>query len=276
VLQAFKSKRLKILSYLTIIIFIISFNIFLPLANGLRSLDSTIGEAPIIDGSLDSTSEEWDKAKTYSLLLNNTPTDLGLPIEIGLIQDKNNLYIYIEFELETEYRSEEEFFGLIISENSSFESDNFIDAKILQFENTSTQTYNYLDYYINQSSFYQDTESDGEAAASIVNLQSIYEFSIPINNIEANNSVEDSYLQLGHTYAINFTYGDSPLYPEGIIKRKTVLVNIEENASEGISIDYKLILQILSYIIFAGLGILLGFYIYKIVILKRKIERIKG
>jgi hypothetical protein len=274
--QVFNIKRFRILSYLAIIIFIITINSLFPFVIGIKTIDSTIGNPPIIDGSITSTDNEWDDAETYSIILNKTPTELGLPIEIGVMQDQNNLYIYVEFEIEIEYRSEEEFFGLIISKNSSYEKNCFIDAKILQFQNTSTNTYQFLDYYINNSIFYPDSESQGTAAADVESLISIYEFRVPINNIEANNSLEDSFLEAGSSYAFNFTYGSTQSYPDGILKSTTVLINLEDKPIEPLTINYKLILQVFSYVIFGILGAVFGYYIYKIVNLRRKIERIRA
>ncbi|MEJ2279777.1 MAG: hypothetical protein P8Y70_18840, partial [Candidatus Lokiarchaeota archaeon] len=245
-------------------------------AFGIKTIDSTIGKAPIIDGSLHSTSDEWDGANTYTIMLNNTSEEDGLPITLGIIQNDNHLYIYIQYNIEAQYHSQTEFFGLIISKNSSYERNDFVDAKILQFENISTDTYKYLDYYINQSTFYQDTEVNGEGAAKIVSQTSTYEFSLPIDNVEANNSGQDVYLKTGSTYAFNLTYGESPVYPGGIIKYNTVEISIKQKPSSLIQIDYNFVLRILSYIIFTILGVLFGYYIYRIVILKRQIERIKG
>ncbi|TFF88862.1 MAG: hypothetical protein EU550_00465 [Promethearchaeota archaeon] len=274
--QVSNIKRFRILSYLAIIIFIVIINSLFPFVIGIKTIDSTIGNPPIIDGSITSTDNEWDDAETYSIILNKTPTDLGLPIEVGVMQNQNNLYIYVEFEIEVQYRSEEEFFGLLISKNSSYERNCFIDAKILQFQNTSTSTYQFLDYYINESLFYPDSESQGTAAADVESLISIYEFRIPINNVDANNSLEDSFLELGSTYAFNLTYGSVPNYPEGILKSTTVLINLEQKPVEPLTINYKLILQVCSYVIFGTLGAIFGYYIYKIVNLRRKIERIRA
>ena len=64
------------------------------------------------------------------------------------MQDDSNLYISVQFELVIGVHENTEFFGLIISNSSSIEQEEFLDAKIIQFSNKTTNDFDYLDYHI--------------------------------------------------------------------------------------------------------------------------------
>ncbi|MFW9999917.1 MAG: hypothetical protein ACFE9Q_05585 [Candidatus Hodarchaeota archaeon] len=231
-----------------------------------EEIDSEFGESPLIDGYIDLLSGEWNKATKEEFLLKD------LPIKCWVMQNDNNLYISIQLELEPGEHELTEFIGLVISNSSSENKEDFIDAKIVQFSNISENEFDYFDYYINNSIFSIDTENNGDGAANLNGLTSTYEFSIPINNIIENN--EDVVLDYGNTYAFNITYGDTPIYPNGVKKSAIVLINLKSIPSSSSPLT-NIILYALCILVFSVVGIIYGFYIYKIFRLKEKIERIK-
>ncbi|MFX1570647.1 MAG: hypothetical protein ACFFCV_20095 [Promethearchaeota archaeon] len=229
-------------------------------------IDSKFGESPVIDGYIDLLSGEWQKATKKEIFLED------LPIKCWVIQSDENLYISLQLELESGYHNITEFIGLIISNSSSENKENFKDAKIIQFSNISANQFNYFDYKINNSVFSIDNENNGNGVAKMEGYTSIYEFSIPIKN--ETNSGEDVVLNFGNSYAFNITYGDIPSYPNGIKKSTIVLINLESVSSSTPTLS-NVFLFVLCIMIFSVLGILYGFYIYKIFKLKEKIQRLK-
>ncbi|UCD01063.1 MAG: hypothetical protein JSV23_09280 [Promethearchaeota archaeon] len=248
--------------------FIIS-SFFVPNVYGLQEeIDSEFGESPIIDGYIDFSSNEWNEAT-------KVPIELGdLPISLWVMQDEINLYISIQFELEGYAHKDTEFVGMIISNSSSIIPEEFLDVKIVQFSNKTSNDFIFLDYNINNSEFLNDTKQNGMGAAKIEGIDSTYEFSIPINEVGGDENMQDVLLEYGNMYAFNITYGETPVYPGGIKKSEIVLITIK-NLSITEPPLWDLVFFILNIIIFSILGILYGFYIYKIFKLKEKIERIK-
>ncbi len=231
-----------------------------------EEIDSKFGDSPEIDGYIDLFSGEWNKATKVELFLDD------LPIKFWVMQNEENLYISVQFDLVLEYHNATEFIGLIISNSSSEDKEEFIDAKILQFSNISVNIFNYFDYYINNSIFSIDTEKNGDGAANLDGTTSTYEFSIPIKNTFENE--EDVVLDYGNTYAFNITYGDVPIYPNGIKKSTIVLINLGSLPSSLPTLT-NIILFAFCIVIFSILGILYVFYIYKIFRLKANIKRVK-
>jgi hypothetical protein len=119
-----------------------------------------------------------------------------------------------------------------------------------------------------------DTRYDGTGAAKLKGDVSIYEFSLPIGQTNTNGESEDSISDY-ESYAFNITYGENPAYPQGIIKSEIVLINIKEPIEKKLILT-DLVLIILSIIVFSLIGILFGYYIYKIFKLKEKIERLRS
>lgn len=231
-----------------------------------EEIDSGFGETPEIDGFIDLSSQEWNKAT-------KVPIDLGgLPISLWVMQDDSNLYISVQFELEIGEYEHTEFLGLIISNSSSIEQEAFLDAKIIQFSNISTNNFDYLDYHINNSVFLNDTDYNGKGAATIEGKDSTYEFSIPIK--EGVGDEEDVHLDFGNSYAFNITYGYIPIYPSGIKKSTIIVINIKSYTASGPPLG-NITPLVLCIVVFSILGILYGYYIYKIFRLKDNIERIK-
>ncbi|MCK4370575.1 MAG: hypothetical protein KAV01_02970 [Candidatus Lokiarchaeota archaeon] len=231
-----------------------------------EEIDSGFGDAPVINGFIDLSSQEWNKAT-------KVPIDLGdLPISLWVMQDDSNLYIAVQFELVIAVHKDTEFFGLIISNSSSIEPEEFLDAKIIQFSNKSTNDFDYLDYNINNSVFLNDTDYNGNGAATIEGKDSTYEFSIPIK--DGVGGEEDVLLDFGNSYAFNLTYGDMPIYPSGIKKSSIILINIKSYTASESPLG-NIAPLVLCIVVFSILGILYGYYIYKIFRLKDNIERIK-
>jgi len=234
-----------------------------------EEFDATFGEAPIIDGEIDDSIDEWKTASKNSINL----TDL--PIDLWIMQDKSKLFISVQVDLELSAHNSTEFVGLLISNSSSENQEDFTDAKIVQFTNIQTNDFDYLDYYINNSEFLNDTNYHGEGAGKLDGKVSVYEFSIPINQPLTNGYEEDTLLEYGEIYALNISYGKTPSYPDGIIKSEIILIEIfEPSEEEQFLID--VILLVLTIIVFSIVGILSGYYIIKIFKLKEKMERLRS
>ncbi len=229
-------------------------------------IDSEFGEPPIIDGYIDLSVQEWSTATKNQAYLDD------LPIDLWVMQTDQNLYIAIQLDLLPIARNSSEFIGLIISNSSSESIDDFFDAKIIQFSNISENTFNYFDYYINNSIFLNDTVTDGDGAAKLEDGTSTYEFSIPIDG--SFGSEEDASLDFDKSFAFNVTYGIIPSYPSGVRKSSTILINIAPLPTTK-PLPIRLTFFVLVIIVFSILGVLYLFYILKIIRLKEKIERIK-
>lgn len=232
-------------------------------------IDPEFGQAPIIDGNIDDSTGEWKEAIRIQVNL------IDLPIDLWVMQTNQELFISLQLDLEPGYHNTTEFFGILISTNSSESQEDFIDAKFIQFFNINTNNFTYYDYYINNSLFLNDTKSDGQGAGKLEGTVSVYEFSIPIGQTNTNGNDEDAILEYEMSYAFNITYGDRPSYPEGILKSEIILININPPVVKELILT-ELILRIFSIIVFSIIGILFGYYIYKIFKLKEKIERLRS
>ncbi|MEE9377205.1 MAG: hypothetical protein V3V33_04125 [Candidatus Lokiarchaeia archaeon] len=232
----------------------------------VNEIDSEIGESPVIDGYIDLSSNEWNKATREDILLGD------LPIILRVLQNDENLYISVQFDLLVEYHSLSEFVGLIISNSSSDVKEEFIDAKIIQFSNISKNEFIFFDYYIDNGNFLNDTNLDGDGAAKLEEVTSTYEFSFPIKASTANE--QDAALDFGNTYAFNITYGETPIYQTGVKKSTIILINIKSSTTSKPPFT-DLTVLIICIVIFSILGVLYCSYIYKIFRLKGNIKRIK-
>jgi len=242
----------------------------LPILNSYGAaaeINPKFGEAPVIDGIIDDSTKEWKKAAKEEIKLGD------LPINLWVMQHGENLYISIQIDLLVSSHSLTEFVGLLISNSSSENQGDFIDAKIIQFTNISTDNFVYLDYYINNTMFLNDTEHHGEGAGRLEGKISVYEFAIPIIQPKAN--IQDAALNYDEGYAFNITYGDSPLYPQGIKKSEIVLININSPSDVDVVVT-EIALFITSIVVFSVIGVLFGFYIYKIFKLKEKMQRLRS
>lgn len=229
-------------------------------------INSRFGEAPVIDGEIDLSIKEWSEAVKIATTIDD------LDIDLWVMQDYSNLYISVQIDLELAYHNATEFVGIIISNSTSEDKDEFIDAKIVQFSNILEDNFNFFDYYINDSIFFNDTIYNGDGAAKLDGLISTYEFSLPIDNLHGDE--EDVELNFGSGYAFNISYGDRPNYPSGIKKSGIFLINIKALSTSTPSI-LNFVLYVICIIIFSLLGVFLGFYTYKIFRLKEKIEKFK-
>lgn len=234
------------------------------------------GTAPVIDGVIDVTTNEWNSAEklNISLFQNLVNQSDGLPIDLWILQAKSSLNILVRFDLNDHSSSEydNEFLGILIADWD--ESLNFTDAKIVQFSNISENTLEYLDYYINNTVYYEDTIFDGEGTANLENDEIIYEFSMPVENFEG--GIEDVELDQGLTFDFKIVYGKTPAYPEGIVISNIVSIYLEFSPVAPIIDIGEILMLISTIIVFATIGALYLFYIYRITQLKKEIERIKS
>ncbi|NVM34206.1 MAG: hypothetical protein HWN81_01340 [Candidatus Lokiarchaeota archaeon] len=247
-------------------VFVISFFLVSNGYSTIDEIDSKIGESPVIDGYIDLLDREWNKAAREDIFLED------LPIILRVLQNDENLYISVQFDLSVEYHSLSEYIGLIISNSSSENKEEFIDAKIIQFSNISRNEFVYSDYYIDNGNFLNDTNVDGEGAAKLDEITSTYEFSIPIKT--SNISEQDAALDFGNTYAFNITYGETPIYQTGVKKSTTILINIKSTTT-SVTPFTDITILIICIVIFSLLGVLYCYFIYKIFRLKRNIKKIK-
>ncbi len=239
------------------------------LANGncaSEEINSKYGESPVIDGYIDLSAKEWKQAFKGEILLED------LPIKLWVMHNDENLYISVQFDLLIGHHSVSEFVGLIVSNSSSEDKEEFIDAKIIQFTNISANEYTYFDYNVSGSAFLIDTENNGKGAAKLEELTSTYEFALPIKGGDANE--DDAALDYGNGYAFNITYGETPAYPSGIKKSTIILINIKSLTVPAPSI-INIVIYVLTITTFSVLGIFLGFYIYRIFKLKENIKKFK-
>ena len=231
------------------------------------------GAAPVIDGIIDGTTGEWDQAKKQNINLypNITVPENGLAIDLWVIQEGLNLYILVRFDLEDHGTSEydNEFIGILITDEVS--NSDFTDAKIVQYSNISENTFQYLDYHINNTVYEEDIISDGEGAANLVGNQITYEFSMPIENSE----IEDVELKHDYPYKFKFIFGNTALYPDGIMISNIVSIELQYPIFTPPSLE-ELIMLISTIVIFSTIGALYIFYIYRITQLKKEIRRIRS
>jgi hypothetical protein len=233
------------------------------------------GAAPVIDGIIDGTTGEWDQAKKENINLypNITVPENGLPIDLWVIQEGLNLYILVRFDLEDHGSSDydNEFIGILIADEGS--NSNFTDAKIVQCLNISENTFQYLDYHINDTGYEKDIISNGDGKANLEKNQITYEFSMPVKDTE--DQVQDVYLNYIRNYDFKIVFGETAFYPDGIKISNIVSIYLEfKPGGPDISLD-ELIKLISTIVIFSTIGALYIFYIYRITQLKKEIRRIR-
>ena len=237
------------------------------------TLIPTIGSTPTIDGVIDRQNDEWGSASKNSLYLylNSSSPEDGLLIDLWVMQDKTSLFISIQFDLEEHGSSEydEEFVGILISED---ELGDYSDARLIQFSNMSAGEFQYLDYYINNSVFILDDDSDGEGAASLDGNKIAYEYGTPIEILD--ESAQDVWLQKKFIYNFSIIYGKTPLYPEGILISNHILIEIQYPPyPPPPPIDPKLIFNI---IIFGVIGLVIIYYVNSIRKMRDKVKRLRS
>ncbi len=237
--------------------------------------DVGFGTAPVIDGVVDGATGEWDSAKKLEIelfpdLLNQSD---GLPVELWVLQAEPNLYVMARFDLDDHSSSEfdNEFLGILIAD---YDADlDFTDAKIVQFSNMSTNNYTYLDYYINDTVYYGDAISDGNGAAKLEGNQIVYEFAMPVENLEG--GIEDVELDHGDTFNFKIIFGKTEFYPIGIIITNIISIKLQFPSRPDLPIG-ELLMSISTIVIFSTIGAFFAYYIYRITRLKKEIERIRS
>ena len=231
------------------------------------------GAAPVIDGIIDGTTGEWDQAKKENINLypDITVPENGLEIDLWVIQEGLNLYILVRFDFEDHGSSDydNEFIGILIADEGS--NSNFTDAKIVQYSNISENTFQYLDYHINNTVYEKDIIPDGDGAANLEGNQITYEFSMPVKNSE----IGDVELKHGHTYKFKIIFGTTALYPDGIKISNIASIELQYPTFTPPSLE-ELIMLISTIVIFSTIGALYIFYIYRITQLKKEIRRIRS
>jgi len=148
-----------------------------------------------------------------------------------------------------------------------------VDAKIIQFEDINDNKVEFKDYYIEDGSYKEDDESNGDGDAKLDGQKSIYEFSIPINNTKAEGNEEDVFLDYGEEYAFMIVYGEDNIYPSAFQKNNTVIISIEYPPAPAPRNPWVDVHNVLTIIIFIGLITVFSFYIYRVVVLNQKLER---
>ncbi len=234
------------------------------------------GTQPIIDGHIDKEVDEWNDAiKTKIFLYQNlSNTEDGLEIDLWIVQHELFLYLAILFEL-TEHQTNE-FIGILTSEDESLDPLDYEDAKIIQFLNLSKGDFEYRDYYINESSFYEDSEINGVGAAQLDSdgESIVYEFQLPVESSEGGD--QDIRIEAGIYSPFMIIFGESQNYDEGIILMNVVSLFVQFYAYNPIISAEELIYITLASIIFTVIGSLYGYYIFQIIKLKGKIEKIRS
>ena len=236
------------------------------------------GAAPVIDGIIDGTTGEWNQAKKQNINLypNISVPESGLEIDLWVIQEGSNLYILVRFDLQDHGSSEydNEFIGILIADDGS--NSDFTDAKIVQYSNISENTFQYLDYHINDTEYEEDVISNGAGAANLEGDQITYEFSMPVKDTE--DQVQDVYLNYHYyNYDFKIVFGNkTALYPDGIIISNIVSIRLEfKSGGPDISLG-EIIMTTSTIVIFSTIGALYVFYIYRITQLKKEIRRIRS
>ncbi len=233
------------------------------------------GAAPVIDGIIDSTTGEWNQAEKQNIYLypNITVPENGLAIDLWVIQEGENLYILVRFDLEDHGSSDydNEFIGILIADENS--NSDFTDAKIVQYSNISENIFQYLDYHINDTMYEEDISPNGTGASNLEGNQITYEFSMPVRNTE--DSLQDVYLNYARIYDFKIVFGDTALYPDGIIISNIVSIKLQHPTFTPPSLE-ELIVFITTIVIFSTIGALYIFYLYRITQLKKEIRRIRS
>jgi len=235
------------------------------------------GAAPVINGIVDGTTGEWDQAKKQNINLypNISVPENGLEIDLWVIQEGLNLYILIRFDLQDHGSSEydNEFIGILIADEGS--NSDFTDAKIVQYSNISENTFQYLDYHINDTEYEEDIMSNGAGAANLEGNQITYEFSMPVKDTE--DQVQDVYLNYIRNYDFKIVFGNkTALYPDGIMISNIVSIYLEFKPGGPDILLGELIMITSTIVIFSTISALYIFYIYRITQLKKEIRRIRS
>jgi len=243
---------------------------------GALEITPKFGDAPEIDGSIDSYSNEWDQAELYNATLKKNPTDAGLPIELKATQDKNNLYLLVQFQIEPDSVGNKNFLAILIGNSTAEVKEDFIDAKMINISNSHVS---YNDLHLNNSIYLNDTIINGEGVGKITNQEDykLFTFEYCFSLYSSDNQAEDTDIPLiyGSSYLFNISHGNDPLLPAGIIRSTNITINILELPKQPPALNIDIINLTLTIIIFSVVGIFYIYYLYQIVLLKKKMERIR-
>jgi hypothetical protein len=272
-----RKQTIKAVLLLLIIYIIFSSNFFIRDSYAaVEDFEPEFGYAPNINGDIDHSENEWENASKEEIRLKNfnSTSDPGILIDIWVLQNGSDLYILVQFELLS--HSSEEFIGVIISESDSETATSFTDAKIIQCSNlgTNEEDFEFSDYYIVGEQFFKDSDENGDGAMELDDDTITYEFRIPVNESEGDDD-RDVSLEFGEIYAFKIIYGEDTNYYNGT-NLKNNIVSIEIEYPPKIEKDiWKIASLILIIITFSVIGALFGLYIYKVVNIKKKLERIR-
>jgi len=232
------------------------------------------GNAPNVDGIIDRSVGEWDSAIKHDINLYQNLSDPqnGLPIDLWVLQNNSYLYISIQFELESSELDKNQFMGLMISDSTSENPEDFEDAKVVRFSNISLGEFHYFDYHINNSIFDNDTIVNGNGAGNLDGNKVVYEFSLPIN-IQETQDVE---LYYRDSKAFKVIFAKEKLNPEEFTHQNIIAIDPDYPPDEKDLSLLEIIYLILTYVIFSIAIAFLGIYVYRITQLKEKIKRIKS
>ena len=235
------------------------------------------GTEPTIDGYIDRALDEWNDAikQTIFLYQNLSDPKNGLEIDLWIVQHQSFLYIAISFEL-VEHQNNE-FIGILTSDSESLDPLDYEDAKILQFINISAGNFEYRDYYINNTEFIADSEVHGDGAAQldIDGEQITYEFKLPVESSEGGD--EDTRIEAGIEGGSPFMiiFGETQNYNEEIVLMNLVSLFVQFYVNIPVIPPEEIISITLAVLIFSLIGVLYGYYIFQIIKLKDKIEKVR-
>ena len=193
-------------------------------------------------------------------------------IDFWVLQNNSHLYVSIQFELELSELDKNQFVGLLISDSTSENPEDFEDGKVIRFSNISLGEFQYFDYHINNSIFDNDTIINGNGAGSLDGNNVVYEFSLPINIQEA----QDVELYYRDSKAFKVIFAKEKLKPEEFTHQNIITIEPDYPPEEKELSLLEIIYLILTYIIFSVAIAFLGIYVYRITQLKDKIKRIKS
>ncbi|MBD3211091.1 MAG: hypothetical protein GF311_00660 [Candidatus Lokiarchaeota archaeon] len=239
-------------------------------------IDPVFGDAPTIDGTIDLSKDEWEQAPFERIYLKKDVNEsVGLPTDLKCIQDEENLYLLIQFELEPGSVGNQEFLAILISNSTGEDFNNFKDAKIV---NLSNSQYSYNDLYLNDTIYIYDDVYQGKGAATIIEQEAkaifTFEFLFPLYSEDSSENNEDVTLTYNSEHIFNITHGNNPVLPDGIIRSATIQINILEKQQKPEGLNLNIVALTLTIIVFTFIGLFYTYYIYQIILLRKKMERI--
>lgn len=275
-------KKKRIAKIIFILIVYLSFSIALFALNSQAdtiTAQSEYGTAPTIDGIIDGTVSEWEGANKMSFYLypNISDPQNGLPIDLWLLQTKQESFISIQFELVNHNSSTyiDEYIAILISESEAENPEDFKDAKVVQFDNITNGDFSYTDYNVNNMIFSVDSKQDGMGAAKLDGTKVTYEFAMPINDNETDP--EDVYLYYGvaNQKAYKIVFGTNEITSDDFVVENNIIIELQYAPIVPIISLEEILLLTFNILIFSSVGVFYIYYIYRITQLKKKIKKIR-